>query len=232
MAFSFGTPTSNDNNDFNTTTITVDKPSGVVDGDLMLTFLWSPDDGTNSVTTLSGWTLIGSQGDVSSANMMINAFFKVAGGSEPADYTWTQANTVRFGAVCVKLTGADTADVLDVVTFGADTGFDTDVVCPSVTATDDDGLLVTMHGATGGRPYSPPGGHTELFDVYPDFGSDGGICGAIGYETLSSSGATGTRTWTRSGSDRDVVGSFIINATAVPVAAAAAGWGRIPIGGG
>jgi len=222
MAFQWGSPTINDNNDGNSTTLVLDKPDDVAEGTLLFTFLRSDDDGTTTHTTLSPWQLIGSQGDSSSSDTRISAYYLVAGASEPSTYTWTQSLSMRFAGMCVVLSGADTADVIDVSTFIDDDVWDANITCPSVVATDDDGLLVTFHGGTGGRINTPPGGHSKLWDIYPDFGSDGGAGGSVGYETLSSSGATGTRVWTRSGDDRDCVSSFIIN-IAPPVVGT---WGK------
>lgn len=219
MAFLFGTYTADNASDFNTTTVTVGKPAGIVEGDLMLTFLFSGDTNpsTQSVTTLSGWTLIQSHPSDNSGLSQINVYRKVAGGSEPADYTWVQSLSQRFYAVCVELTGADTADIVDVSAGFSDDEWDVNIVCPSVNATDADGLLVTMFGSANTDATTPPGGHTELFNVEEEWAgmADGG---GIGYEILTSSGATGTRTHVRdSGANRDATLSFIINAADAPV---------------
>ena len=65
-----------------TTTLTITKPSGTVDGDLLIAQIGTPG---NSINTPAGWTLIkiGSNFGVS------RLFSKQAGASEPATYSWT-----------------------------------------------------------------------------------------------------------------------------------------------
>ena len=213
MAFIWDVIASAYSNDLNVTTLALSKPPFIGEGDLLFTFLWSGDEGSQVVTTLAGWTLIESAPDNSSANTQINAYYKVAGDSEPDEYNWVQSVSRRFAGMAAHLLGADADDLIDDSTFGTDSGFDSNIVCPSVTATDDDAMLVTMSGTNTENSVTPPGGLLELFDTQADFVSTSGFGGAMGYETLTASGATGTRTWTRdSGNGRDEVIAFILNA--------------------
>lgn len=81
-------------NDNGTTTVVLTKPAGVVSGNLLVAFVSVVDsNATSTVTTLAGWTLIvGPQRTTTATGSAFNAlyaFYKVAGGSEPATYTWT-----------------------------------------------------------------------------------------------------------------------------------------------
>jgi len=69
-------------------TITVTKPAGVQSGDVMVTYFY--DDRGTSITPPAGWTTVQSATpsmDSSSHSAML--YVKVAGGSEPSNYTWS-----------------------------------------------------------------------------------------------------------------------------------------------
>lgn len=71
-------------------TATVTKPTGIVANDIMFCMVGTDTAYTNS--TPSGWTSLGK----ANPSYFFELFYKVAGASEPADYTWTTATTQRF----------------------------------------------------------------------------------------------------------------------------------------
>jgi hypothetical protein len=72
-----------------TSSLTMTKPTGTASGNLMVAWL-TKGGGSDTYTQPSGWTeLI----DVGAANNSFMVAYKVAGASEPADYTWTTTNT-------------------------------------------------------------------------------------------------------------------------------------------
>lgn len=82
------------------TSITINKPTSVSSGNLLVAFICHPDTNyTQRFTTLpSGWTL-GSLTPISTNQTgSLLAYYKVAGGSEPASYTWSGAGTSRSGS--------------------------------------------------------------------------------------------------------------------------------------
>lgn len=64
-----------------TSSLIINKPTGTVEGDLMVAVI-SLDDGTTA-TLPAGWTLISSSYEA--------ACYKIAGASEGASYTWTRS---------------------------------------------------------------------------------------------------------------------------------------------
>lgn len=89
-------------NDDTSPAVTIDKPTGTVEGDLLIAIIAVDSNATadSGWTQPSGWTLIRKDGlDANSYTMM--SAYKVAGGAEPASYTF-------------ELTG---------LAVGADTGF-------------------------------------------------------------------------------------------------------------
>jgi hypothetical protein len=69
---------------------TVTKPTGVVSGDLMLaTFSYEgPASSFTAGTIPSGWALATTPVDIGWPHAAV-IYYKIAGGSEPSDYTWT-----------------------------------------------------------------------------------------------------------------------------------------------
>lgn len=73
----------------NVTSLTINKPTGTVQGDFMLAVITS--DGT-SVSIPSGWTTFFSQQHPDSS-ISGRTYYKFAGSSEPSSYTWTSSGS-------------------------------------------------------------------------------------------------------------------------------------------
>ena len=70
------------------TTLVIDKPTGVVEGDLMLACVRASTD-VNMSSAPSGWTLYSGFPYKPSSFNSTWMYYKVAGASEPSTYTWT-----------------------------------------------------------------------------------------------------------------------------------------------
>lgn len=87
----------------------VNKPTGTVVGDTMITFLTNFDG--NIVGQPSGWTQILPLVDNTAATLRSYMFYKLAGASEPSTYTWTLDGSADLAAGVVVHTyrGVDLA---------------------------------------------------------------------------------------------------------------------------
>jgi hypothetical protein len=97
-----------------TNPLVIDKPSGVVDGDLMIMFIYSNlNAGVISINTLSGWTLIRSDtAGGAGAPPTIKAYYKVAS-SEGSTYSWTTTGgTPTWGGILVRVSGQNATPIL------------------------------------------------------------------------------------------------------------------------
>jgi hypothetical protein len=72
------------NNGAGATTLVINKPTGVAQGDVMLATVTAA--GTGAPTTPSGWTVVKS---ISGTALRQATYYKVAGASEPASYSWS-----------------------------------------------------------------------------------------------------------------------------------------------
>lgn len=106
-----------------TTSLTVNKPSGVVSGDFLFAIMAAEDGAGVTWTGDTGWTEIADQGVPASLRIA----YKVAGGSEPSTYTFTtSAITTVIGTIV-----AFTSSAYDSVG-----GFSTDSGSSNVTGPD------------------------------------------------------------------------------------------------
>jgi hypothetical protein len=100
----------------NSLSTTVNKPVGTVSGDLLVAFVFGAEtDPGNGITrsTPSGWTEITYYQSTygGSADTLLAAYYKVAGGSEPTTYTFsiTGPSTALVQAHVLRITGHDTS---------------------------------------------------------------------------------------------------------------------------
>ena len=175
-----------------TSTVTVPTPSGVAADQLLLAQLtWHDHDQTGSVSAPSGWTLI--RGDDDGGEVRQWLFYKVAGASEPASYTFTSTSSDarEVAAVIAAYGGVNTSAPIDA--HGGQFGSSAAMTAPSITTSTSDTLLLAFFGQREKASIAPPPGMVERWElnaVIPSVEAADQIRGP--------SGATGTRTATSS----------------------------------
>lgn len=177
--------------------LVINKPAGVVDGDVMIAVISS----TGTYTPPSGWTSLGAL----TPSYRAEAWYRVASG-EGASYTWSLADTDGVSAVGIIAAyfGQDLTVTIDADAEQANAA-STSAVAPSVTATIPGDMLVcaftsgNVDGTGGTNSSTPPAGMTERADLYrAQLGVDSGY-GAFTYLNhvtlcdllLTAAGATG-----------------------------------------
>ena len=164
---------------------TVSAPSGLASGDLLVALVAS----VGAKSSLSGWTEEGSA--TNGSFYFLTALTKIAGGSEPADYTFASAGVVE-GGILLRVTGHDPADLID----GSVTGASGSLAAPGMTTTVDGALLAIAGLATAS--IDPDAAMTERAEVGPT--ASFGLYLNAATEADATAGATGTRTQTTAGS--------------------------------
>lgn len=102
-------------------TVVLPAPAGIAANDILFGYVKHNANETPTGVP-SGWTLLGSEFHTASTSYWF-LYYKIATGSEPADYTWTFATAARAGGVSIAYRdGFDTADPIDAV---SDTGYTT-----------------------------------------------------------------------------------------------------------
>ncbi len=182
--------------------LTCNKPTGTASGDVLVGHVYMFRADLGVATGPSGWTKEDQviHGDLDRA---LQTWTKLAGGSEPASYTWAVAdagNTV-IGIICVQ----DTAGTSDGVAAGVARSGTSTLASNSLTTTVNGALLIWSAIVQSGT-ITVPGTSTETYDP------DGGDVKA-GTETQASFGAV-SKSGSQSGTADACVGLIAIKAGA------------------
>ena len=128
----------------------VSKPTGVIAGDVEYAMQY---DGVTAPTLLAGWTQIISGTDGGTSKVLFSA--KLAGGAEPASYTFTAGSTVNTVALSA-FSGANQATLFE----QASIVLTNNAVPNSVTPTQDNSVQILFYGidVTATVTTAPSGG--------------------------------------------------------------------------
>lgn len=173
----------------------VNKPAGVVDGDLLLVALATYDaNGTMAHgSPPAGWTLVRALN--STTDKVRTSVFRKIAASEPASWTFTKTNDASGygGCICciaISDPGAPSAPLAD-EDGQLDPTVDTACTAPSVDAGSSTDLLVyfvAIRLGSGGNAWTAPTGFTERLDIWQ---SAQDVCLGASTKTAGASGATG-----------------------------------------
>jgi hypothetical protein len=160
------------------TAFDVTMPSGIQAGDLLLVVYVTEllTDGTRA-TPPSGWTKV-----LDSIGRSLN--WKIAGASEPSNYTFTYTANTRFSGFALCIRNAD-FDVVGTIGQNANPN-----VAPSITVSENESILFSHNGngATASVAWTAPSGFSPLItdsnETQPS--------SALFYQESVSAGSTGT----------------------------------------
>lgn len=189
------------NGDVNGNNIVVNKPSGTVDGDLLLAVGISTIGG---VSAPAGWTT-----DPASLGTTGPLWSKIASG-EPSTYSFDLGGTALGDVVICRISGQASSWRDDADGVSA-TG---NLVIPSVDSGGADRLLMQIVLKRSGVAisFTGPGSQTERFDVNAGQSQDR----TAGGDEIVGSGATGTRTWVPSSGSLAAIAYQVAIAPAPP----------------
>jgi hypothetical protein len=182
-------------------TILVTKPAGTADGDVLVAFCFGYATALADVTAPAGFTVRDTEGDAGT-NRHGKVFTKVAA-SEGASYTFGSTTAYDyFAVILVAVQGADTASTDGVDGTPASGIFnngDDTADAPSISPSGSDSLLLCAamfnSFSAAARTTTPPTGMTEIADFQRADQFDMYAAASL---ALSSSGATGVKTFTGS----------------------------------
>ena len=170
------------------TTLRIPAPSGVAAGDVLVSCVALNGGSIGSAGGPSGWTLLASQ--TSLANPKVYGYFKVATGTEPADYAWTTSSTTS-GGVISRYSGAAGLDTTASAASGAAALSGT---VGQVTTTTANAMLVgCMSVNSSSATLSSPAGMTEVAET-------GTRRLEVADGIQPTAGPSGNKTWTFSAS--------------------------------
>lgn len=184
------------------TTLTINKPTGVISGDIMLVDITQRGTAALSNPTCAGWTLIDGANLGGGTDRWVSVLYKIAGGAEPANYTFNlDAQVDRSAGAIIAFSGADNTTPFDAGPGTLNTNNAATVTANGITTVTNNAAVI-MLGGSGGNLWSAwtttsPGALTELYDVQNTI-SIGGA-----WAIKATAGATGNGTATLAASQRN-----------------------------
>jgi hypothetical protein len=178
--------TDNSNNATGVTSLAISKPATWATGDVV--FAAVQHNANEAVTpSESGWTQVEA---LSGNGHRLYLWWRVVGASDPASYTFTWATSGSASGTIFRAGGASSTTPIDTSTSIARASADP-ASAPSVTTTATDTLLVVICAAQGSAQASMTAAPTMTDREFITAGA--GRSQLVASQTLSSAGATGTR---------------------------------------
>jgi len=187
--------------------VTIDKPTGTVEGDLLIASILGGNLASNPTPPDESWTEFGPTGTPQSFSFITRCYYKVAGSSEPSDYTFTfpgtntshQTNMASF----YETEGVDTWSLIDESWVQSD-GTTNSLTTGSITGIDD-GLLITCFSTDDNEEVSTAPTDMTLIDEIKYYN------GSANYYELRDAGAvTKSITWGGSAEQEQATAGFFI----------------------
>lgn len=191
-----------------TNNFVMNKPSGVVEGDLLVTVNWTSENDI-TYTKPSGWTQEFQVGQGPSNPLTCGTWWKVAGGSEPSTYTWTGSTPSSQWGTLVRISGFDPSNPINAIS---------QVTASTTLAaiTTDRTNCLLLHSVVNAKNFSAQGdcnftepGGAETVQHCTSHGGTSGWSDAWAEEPFVTGGGTGTRVWTPTVAARTRVGYLI-----------------------
>ena len=171
-----------------TTTLVLPRPSGTVSGDVLLASVALRS--TTAITAPAGWTLV--RVDPRATVFRQAIYVHVAGGAEPASYTWTFASARPAVGTIAAYSGVDSANPI-VAHSGIDSAGSASITAPSLTTTVPNTRLLGFFAIVGTTTIGPPGGMTERTEVATPAGVSNPLTASLDDQPIPATGATGSR---------------------------------------
>lgn len=167
----------------NVTTLTISKPTGTAEGDVMVAAIGTVN-ATSISTPPSGWTL--SRSIDNGTDLGLDVYYKVAGASEPSSYDWVlSARLKHAGIICTYYGNAASPGDQE---NGQATSSSTDHDAPTITPTVGNTKLVASYVILDSTTWTADASMTERQE------EDSGVLTVMMSDEDWVSGATGVRT--------------------------------------
>lgn len=184
-----------------TSTLTINRPTGVVAGDVLVAVITARGGNTVTITAPTGWQVV--RRTNAGGTLVQAVFFRVVTATEPASYTWGLAPAQRVGGAILGYRGVSLSQPVDVSSGG--TGNGTLITAPSLNANFSDSLLLgffgTAHGNASVTINPPQSAVTGTVNTGAGFN---GVALRVGSELRLTAGPTGNRSATSSRSANNI----------------------------
>lgn len=199
MAFTIPSTSNNAADIAPTTGLTITKPSGLADGDILYAVI-NKLHSSGGDWSSSGWANLSAQATTAGSDINSSILRKVISSTsgEPASYTFTNTDGASrpISGCIITVRDGDTSTPEDATSTAANGTNDDNPDSPSITTNTDGALVIVFHGANNAGQnaltFAAPSGYTLA--VSENSGDVRAQC-AISYAVKASAGATGALTW-------------------------------------
>jgi hypothetical protein len=167
------------------TTLVVTKPSGVVEGNVMIATVTAKE--TGALTPPSGWTAILNLTQGTALRQV--TYYKVATASEPSSYSWGLGTSRAASGGIAAYSGVNPTVPVDAT--ASATGASGNAALPSATTSAPNDLVLAVASFAAATTVTPDASTTERFDV-----ASGSNTTEVADFAQASAGATGAKTAT------------------------------------
>ncbi len=151
--------------DLNVTQLTIARPDFVAVDDLLLATIAVNGGSAGLVTPPSGWNLVLRTDN--DTNVSALSYWKIAGASEPGNYTWTISPQTHAAGGITSYGGVDTNSPID--SYDGDFGRSNIATAPSIMTTRPNTQIVTLYAFDAGKTaiehFSTTTGMTKKYDI-------------------------------------------------------------------
>jgi hypothetical protein len=145
------------------TSITLNKPAGTAQNDLLV--LWIGYTGGGTLTPPTGFSLIQFSGGFGSPAPGIGGWYKVAGASEPTTYTWTDSSTTPLVGWLGAYIGVDPAAPFDVAKTSNENATTSHPTSSQMSTANPNELLVMGFAVAANATWTAPSGTNEQIQL-------------------------------------------------------------------
>ncbi|MHA2287961.1 MAG: hypothetical protein ACXABG_04155 [Promethearchaeota archaeon] len=189
---------------------TINKPSNTQEGDLLILHC-TVDGQADPMTGPFGWNVLLPENNT--IDPTTASWYKIAGDSEPINYTVTWGTNERYIAGVIRITEYDKTNPIQATATATGTG---DVVNPSINITNNYTLIIGFHGLDREGPgdnYNSTFLETEPTVLYAKAagGNNQGCSSGMYYEIQTNQGISPSRTWSIGGNEDWYAATVAIN---------------------
>ena len=173
-----------------TAMMTIAQPAGTLPGDVLVACMALNTRRVVTGGVPPGWQPIAEVTSI--PNPHVYGYYKVAGGPEPADYTWLLSSPTQNSGGIARYSGVDNESPLDAVASSASKTVATAGTVPGVTTTTSRAMLIGCMGvnsSTDAVAFAAPAGMVDVWDL-------GGKRHELAEGLQAAAGPTGDKTWT------------------------------------
>jgi hypothetical protein len=181
------------------TSLTINKPTGTTAGDVLILIIALDAQNQTGFTVGAGndWTQIRHSNN--GTGVTVDSYYKIAGNSEPSNYSVSWAGSTRAAGSISAYSGVDLMTPIEVIGTTS-TANGNSITVSGITTLTNNSVVVGVFGGsdTSGVAFSTPTGMTSRTSLNTTTGTSD-VTAATFDQTIATAGATGTRASTTGG---------------------------------